>query len=179
MYSEDAMTDTPFGKTMDQLLTRLSAAVQKRNEAETEIKDVGDALESLIKLCEDDAAKAAYSERLQELLIKPGFTEVVRSILRIEKAGMTPVGIKRWITIKGAMNLASYSNPLASIHTTLRRMKEAGEIEEIETESGEKAFRLRSLKLNFLTAAQKVRKRTLEGSPQALGRIEPPPGKKI
>jgi len=40
------------------------------------------------------------------------------------------------------MDLSGYSNPLASIHTTLRRM-DGKEVEEFINDKGEKAWRIR------------------------------------
>jgi hypothetical protein len=46
------------------------------------------------------------------------------------------------------MDLSAYSNAMASIHTTLRRMKESGEVEELLNEKGERAYRLAKVKVS-------------------------------
>jgi hypothetical protein len=46
------------------------------------------------------------------------------------------------ITVGKKMDLSRYSNPMASIHTTLRRMVDSGEVGISENASGEKGYRL-------------------------------------
>lgn len=135
------MNETPFDKTMLDLLERLRGAVQKRNEAEAQIADITGAVRGLAKVSEDAEARDSYLEKLEELVMKPGFVDTVRSILSVH-GGLTPTQIMSWIRIGGSMNLSSYSNPMACIHTTLRRMKESGKVEEFENEAKEKAYRL-------------------------------------
>ena len=40
------------------------------------------------------------------------------------------------------MDLTNYTNPLASIHTTLRRMKDKGEVQEITNDWGDKVYHI-------------------------------------
>lgn len=56
---------------------------------------------------------------------------------------MTPSGIKDLIKL----DLSGYWNAMASIHTTLRRLKDKGEIEETLNDGGEKAYRLSAAKM--------------------------------
>ena len=55
---------------------------------------------------------------------------------------MTPKYIRDMIVLLGKMELSVYTNAMASIHTTLRRMKESGEVEEVQNSNGERAYRL-------------------------------------
>ena len=97
-------------------------------------------------MCEDEDIKASYLLKLEELSGKPGFIDAVRSVLRgIKGKPLTPMEVKTWILIGKKMDLSGYSNPMASIHTTLRRLKDRDEIEEVANDKGEKAFRLKAI----------------------------------
>ena len=137
------MTKThPFDQTMNELFRKLEAAVTQRQEADIQITANAAAIRGLANACEDADVKGDYLLRLEELSGKPGFKDVVLSILRTHRKGLTPTEIRSWISLGKRMELSGYSNPLASIHTTLRRM-EGREVEEFQNEKGEKAYRLR------------------------------------
>ena len=135
------MTDTPFDRTVSDLFTRLENAVRQRNAAETEIVLVANAIRGLAWACEDSAKKNALLDRVQELSGRVGFVDLIRSALGVHRAGLTPVEVREYIAKSGAMNLSSYTNPMASIHTSLRRLKESGELEEFEGRDGGKRYR--------------------------------------
>lgn len=137
------MSESPIVQTLKEMLEKLVAATTMRNEAQKQITEYTVAIRALAQVCEDGETKDFYIERLDELSGKPGFMETIRSVLRFRKEGLTPTEIRSFIKLHGKMDLSAYSNPLASIHTTLRRMKEATnpEIEEFQ-KNGEKAYRL-------------------------------------
>jgi hypothetical protein len=68
-----------------------------------------------------------------------GFTDAVRQAM---SAGMrmTPIEVRDELANNG-FDLARYSNPLATIHTILKRLLEAGQLEELEAADG-KSYRL-------------------------------------
>ncbi len=136
------MAQSPITKTMDEMLAKLKDATQVYREAEKSVAEYTNAIRALATVCEDEEVKADYLLKLEELSGKPGFVDAIRSVLRGHRDALTPKEIRSWITIGKKLDLSSYSNPMASIHTTLRRMKENGEIEEIQGPNGLKAFRL-------------------------------------
>lgn len=69
--------------------------------------------------------------------VKEKFGQWANSVLLVHL-----VEIRDLITKNQWMDLSQYSNPLASIYTTIRRMKESGEVEEIEKD-GDKAYKLK------------------------------------
>jgi hypothetical protein len=127
---------------MDGFMAKLRSAIEARTEAEQQIIVFTNAVRGLAKACEDKEIGDSYLVALDELSGKPGFVDAVRSALRWHKEGSTPTGIKTFIVTLKKMDLSVYSNPMASIHTTLRRMKESGEVEEFINGQGEKAYRL-------------------------------------
>jgi hypothetical protein len=136
------MAESPIILTMDGMLEKLREAVKTRAEADKQITEYTNALRALAKVIEDREAGDSYLATLEELSGKPGFTDTIRFVLRLTKKPQTPTQIRALIHIGKKMDLSAYSNPMASIHTTLRRMKESGEIEESVNEKGEKAYLL-------------------------------------
>jgi hypothetical protein len=132
----------PFDETVDGLFRKLEDALKQRQEAEITITANTAAIRALANTCEDEDVKGDYLLRLEEMGGKQGFKEVVLSMLRANPAGLTPTEIRTRIVLMKKMNLSAYSNPLASIHTTLRRM-EGSEVEAFVNSDAEKAWRIK------------------------------------
>lgn len=137
------MAQSPITKTMDEMLVKLKDATHVYREAEKSVAEYTDAIRALAKVCEDEEVKASYLLKLEEISGKPGFIDAVRSVLKMHyPKPLTPKEIRNWIVMGKKLDLSGYSNAMASIHTTLRRMKEYGEIQEVQGQGGERAFRL-------------------------------------
>ena len=121
---------------------KLAAAQLAKLEIEQQISEYTTALRALAKVIEDKELGDSYLARLDAFSDKPGFLDAIRSILKLSDRARTPPEIKTLIQLGKRMDLTGYSNALASIHTTLRRMKESGEVEEVTNDKGEKAYRL-------------------------------------
>lgn len=132
---------TPFEQTMNELFRKLEVAAKQRLEADIQITSNSAAIRALAATCEDEGEKTGYLLLLDEICGKPGFKDVVLSVLKAHPKGLTPKEVRSWILLGKKMDLSTYSNPLASIHTTLRRM-DGKEVEEFTNNKGEKAWRL-------------------------------------
>jgi hypothetical protein len=116
------------------LLERL----QKRDDLDQQIRKLKQTVKALSELC------GAPAEELDKLLLvegfaidaKPGFTDAIRRLFRIRQTALSPTDIRDDLMKMGIG--VGQVNLLSSIHTVLRRMAEAGEIE--RTEDG--TFRL-------------------------------------
>jgi hypothetical protein len=116
------------------LLERL----QKRDDLDQQIRKLKQTVKALGELC------GAPAEELDKLLLvegfaidaKPGFTESIRRLFRIRQTALSPMEIREDL-VKMGIGVGQV-NLLSSIHTVLRRMAEAGEVE--RTEDG--TFRL-------------------------------------
>jgi hypothetical protein len=116
------------------LLERL----QKRDDLDQQIRKLKQTVKALGELC------GASAEELDKLLLvegfaidaKPGFTDAIRRLFRIRQTALSPTDIRDDL-VKMGIGVGQV-NLLSSIHTVLRRMAEAGEIE--RTEDG--TFRL-------------------------------------
>jgi hypothetical protein len=161
------MSKSPIIETMDGFLAKLKDAVQQRNELQSRREQYTTAIRALAQTCEDENVKGDYLTALDELSSKPGFVSAIRTLLSAHPDGLTPGVIKIAIQQAKLMDLTNYSNPAASIHTTLRRMVDSKEVESFVNETGEKAYR-------FNRVDQKLR--------DAIGRnprgrtVPPPPG---
>lgn len=137
------MSKSPIIETMDGFLGKLKDAIQQRNEFQSRIEQYTTAIKALAQTCEDQDVKASYLAALDELSGKPGFVSAIRTLLRAHTDGLTPGVIKIAIQQAKLMDLTNYSNPAASIHTTLRRMIESQEVEIVTSATGEKVYRLK------------------------------------
>lgn len=116
------------------LLERL----QERDALDQQIKKLKQTVKALGELC------GAPAEELDKLLLvegfaidaKPGFTDAIRRLFRMHQTALSPTEIRDDLVKMGIG--VSQVNLLSSIHTVLRRMAEAGEIE--RTDDGK--FRL-------------------------------------
>jgi hypothetical protein len=138
------MSESPIRQTMDGILEKLKEAIKTRAEAEKEIAEYTNALRALAKVIEDKEAGDQYLASLDELSGKFGFADAIRFVLGPAQKPLTTTAIRSLIQISKKMDLSAYSNPMASIHTTLRRMVESGEVEVVIID-GEKAYRTRPM----------------------------------
>ena len=103
--------------------------LQKRDHLEQKIRKLKQTVKALGELC------GAPPEEIDKLLLvegfaietKPGFTDSIRRLFRIHQTPLSPMGIRDDL-VKMGIGLGQV-NLLSSIHTVLRRMAEAGEIE--------------------------------------------------
>jgi hypothetical protein len=110
------------------LLTQL----QKRELLDQRIRKLRQTVKALGDLC------GAPPEEIDKLLLlegfaidaRSGFTDAIRRLFRIHQKALSPVEIRDDL-LKMAIGVGQM-NLLASIHTVLRRMVEAGEIEKTE-----------------------------------------------
>jgi hypothetical protein len=106
--------------------------LQKRDQIDQQIRKLKQTVKALGELC------GASPEELEKLLLvegfamdsNMGFTDAIRRLFRIHKTALNPVEIRDDLLKVGIGT--DQVNLLSSIHTVLRRMVEAGEIEKTE-----------------------------------------------
>ena len=106
--------------------------LQKRDALDKQIRKLKQTLKALGELC------GADPEELDKLLLiegfaidaKPGFTDAIRRLFRIHQTALSPIEIRHDL-LKMSIG-TDQVNLLSSIHTVLRRMAEAGEIEKTD-----------------------------------------------
>ena len=102
---------------INQLLTMTS----EREELETKIAKQKKRVAALYELVQTDESSTALSGLVE------GITDACRVVFRAAEKPLLPVEIRDRVQ---ALGLPPQANLLASVHTTIRRMKEAGEISE-------------------------------------------------
>jgi hypothetical protein len=106
--------------------------LQKRDDLEQKIRRLKQTVRALGEQC------GAPPEEIDKLLLmggfaidtKPGFTEAIRRLFRIHQTALSPTDVRDDLIKMGIGD--GQVNLLSSIHTVLRRMAEAGEIEKTE-----------------------------------------------
>jgi hypothetical protein len=118
--------------------------VKKRDEALRELSRLAELIRATVKMLTPEQ-RAKCDALLERIDRRPaGLTTSIRlCFAAAEKEWLTPVEIRDMLKGTG-FNFESYkANPLASIHTTLKRMVR-GEVE-CKTAGGEKVYRLKTL----------------------------------
>jgi hypothetical protein len=106
--------------------------LQKRDALDQKVRKLKQTVKALGELC------GAAPEEIDKLLLvegfaidaKPGFTDAIRRLFRIHQTALSPTDIRDDLMKMGIGE--GQVNLLSSIHTVLRRMAEAGEIEKTE-----------------------------------------------
>jgi hypothetical protein len=106
--------------------------LQKRDTLDQQIRKLKQTVKALGELC------GAAPEEIDKLLLvegfaidaKPGFTDAIRRLFRIHQTPLSPVEVRDDL-LKMSIGVDQV-NLLSSIHTVLRRMVEAGEIEKTD-----------------------------------------------
>ena len=106
--------------------------LQKRDVLEQKIRKLKQTVKALGELCGADPEEVDKLLLIEGFAIdaKPGFTDAIRRLFRIHQTALSPVDIREHL-LKMAIGVGQV-NLLSSIHTVLRRMAEAGEIERTE-----------------------------------------------
>jgi hypothetical protein len=111
-----------------ELLQRL----QKRERLDQEIRKLRETLKPLGELCGADPGEIDKLLLIEGFAVdsRLGFTDAIRRLFRIHKTPLNPTEIRDDLLKIGIGR--EQVNLLSSIHTVLRRMVEAGEIEKTE-----------------------------------------------
>lgn len=116
------MTPPGEAKAIDEWLKQLRSLVEQREQAQTRITKIESVVRSLIDLLDDETEQRIYAAKLAMSSKPVGLTEVIKHILR-ESGKLTPSGVRDKLNDSG-FPLAQYSNQLAVIFTTLRRLQD-------------------------------------------------------
>jgi hypothetical protein len=133
------MSPADYKAALDAAHTEIGELLQQRTKLDdrlTQLKNTVDALSLLLKdttPAVDDGFSKAYGQLVGvEGLAAPGagdmgISDAIRQILCGSQVPMSPTGIRNELAKRG-FSLATYANPLAVIHNTLKRLMAQGEI---------------------------------------------------
>jgi hypothetical protein len=106
---------------LKQALRDLLMMASEREQLETKIAKQKKRVASLYELVQTDEDGAALTSLVE------GLTDACRVVLRATKDALTPAEIRDRVQ---ALGLPPQANLLASVHTTMKRLKESGEVVE-------------------------------------------------
>ena len=144
------MSYHPFSMPLDymrllrELVEERESWVRKRDDVERELSRLSELIRSTIKMLPADRRlQCEYDELVERVDNRPrGLTFLIRSAFTAGKEWLTPIEIRDYLKGNG-FNFEKYkANPLASIHTTLKRMV-PHEVE-CKTVDGQKIYRLKT-----------------------------------
>ena len=108
------MTDSDYRRALDAALRDYERALADRAALDARIAQLQQTINTLSRLC-----------GLQPT-VPWGLTDACRTILRNAAHPMTALEVRDRLAAAG-FDLARYANPLAAIHTVLKRLTQAGE----------------------------------------------------
>ena len=114
---------------LKEALSQLILMASEREQLETKIAKQKKRVAALYELVQTDEGSAALSGLVE------GITDACRVVFRAAERPLLPTEVRDRVQ---ALGLPPQANLLASVHTTIRRMKDAGEISEtvLPLESG-------------------------------------------
>jgi len=128
----------PYRRQIYQALSDLIQCVRQKREVEQKISKLRTLVIANANML-PDAERAVFIRQANESFA--GFTDSIREIFRTHVNGLTPTQVRDKLLELG-FDLGSQVNPMASIHSVIRRLENSGEIEERRSPEGEKTFRL-------------------------------------
>lgn len=127
------MARTAYSQAYEAAKLDLLKQMEKRDRLDQQISKLKQTIKALGELCGAPADEIDKLLLLEGFAIHPemGFTDAIRRLFKIhEKKPLSPVEIRDDLLKIGIGR--EQTNLLASIHTVLRRMVEAGEIEKTD-----------------------------------------------
>src|ERR1039458_8135126 len=106
---------------------RLRKLVAKREKLNLEIERVSELITANANFLPDEQKAEQFLQLEQLVADPPGFAYSVRKVLRANRGQAATAIAVREMLAKAGFNLSAYNNPLASIHTILKRLAERGE----------------------------------------------------
>ena len=152
-------------KMIELQLQKLGDAVFERQKIEEKISRHEAAIRGILALVEDEKELLSYLERLEDTIRPAGFTNAVRDVLQRTTEKLTATEVKDHLSQSG-FNVDGYSNPLASIHTVLKRLVIAGEAEP-GTRDGRATYGRKGIRRFPRTSPREAKRRAFLG--QSLG----------
>jgi hypothetical protein len=123
------MARQPYKQAYETAKRDLLKNLEKRDRLDREIRKLKDTLKALGEICGIDPAEIDGLLQGAGFAMdgKLGFTEAIRRLFRAHQTTLSPLEIRDGL-LKMSVGVDQV-NLLSSIHTVLRRMAEAGEIE--------------------------------------------------
>jgi hypothetical protein len=165
MYYTLCMANIDYHRTLYEAKQDLARHLVKRQELDQKIARLHAVVTNLQNLCAEMNQKT-FDQRVDRVIrkdLKAGITQSARVILEQTFFPMTPSELLRSIEAR-KYNLARYANPLAVIHTVLKRLLQSGEVREVLQPDGKKAYQWVTPADKALSELQKSNQRVVQKS---------------
>ena len=117
-----------LSKTIANLRSELQELCKQRKHVEMRIVNVNLALSSLAREIEDANEREDVLKEIQAARRKPaGLTEAISESLRQTHHSLSAHDARYWLE-RGGFDLSQYSQPLATVSVTLRRLEASGRV---------------------------------------------------
>jgi hypothetical protein len=121
------MSKDEYRRALDAAVREYEHLTAQRASLDARISQLQHSIAALTKLCGFEPT------------VPLGLTDACRLVLRNSPAPLTALEVRdRLISI--GLDLTRYSNPLASIHTVLRRLHDSGEVVERDRDDDRRAY---------------------------------------
>ncbi len=152
---------------LENYLAKLKNAIAERSKLTQQIKRYEDAARSILATTEDEGEIATYQERLDGIIEPTGFTDAIRRVLQgANGEALTATDVKDALP-KVGFSLSGYSNPLASVHTILKRLSQNPVLYNVESviKDGRSAYHwispseryVRDLQIKAIQSGQEIK----------------------
>lgn len=134
-----------YVRLLRELMKERESWARKRDEADREFSRLSELIRSTVKMLSPEQRSESVGDLIEHFdqVYSPGLTNLVRGAFGSGKEWLTPTQIRDYLNSIG-FNFEKYkANPMASIHTTLRRMV-PNEVE-CKTLNGQKLYRLKTV----------------------------------
>ncbi len=135
------MTTARYHRSLVEAKQDLSRHLVRRQKLDQKIARLQAVVSDLQNLCAEEDQRS-FENRVDRVIkadLALGITESARVILKENFFPLTASDIKGKIEAR-KLNLARYSNPLAVIHTILKRLVQSGEVRIVPQSNGKNAY---------------------------------------
>lgn len=141
------MSQPSYRTALDAALREYEALLQQKADVDARLAQVAESVGTLTRLC-GYTPTVAY-----------GLTDACKTSLRCAGAPMTPLEVRDRLQSTG-FDINRYSNPMAAIHTVLRRLTESGDVRRRASRSKGVTYEFRAPVPRVLTHPAHSAKRT-------------------
>jgi hypothetical protein len=129
-----------YRRTVTLYFLALRKLLEQRDQLNRKIEHTAELISANANFLPEDERATQLQKLAETVAGPPGFTDSVRNVLRnVPSQALTAKKVRDLLRGAG-FDLSSYTNPLASIHTILKRLAERGEVE-VNASDGEVHYR--------------------------------------
>jgi hypothetical protein len=163
MYYRLCMANIDYHRTLYEAKQDLARHLVKRQELDEKIARLHAVVTNLQNLCAEMDRKRFDKgvDRVIKKDLKAGITQSARVILQETFFPVTPSDLLKKIEAR-KYNLTRYVNPLAVIHTVLKRLVRGGEVRETLQAHGKKTYQWVTTADKALSELQKSNQRVVQ-----------------